>query len=385
MMDTLLPHPSLPFTLAMFAVVIGVLVFIHEFGHYAVGRLCGVKADVFSIGFGRELFGWNDRRGTRWKLSLLPLGGYVKFAGDMNAASQPSPETTAVLARATPAERAAMFQFKPLWQRAAIIAAGPLTNFLFAIVVFALFFAVYGYSITPAVVDRVVAGSPAAIAGLQRGDRIVELDGQNVGRFEDVIRIVSTNIGTPIDTRIERRGQQLDLRVSPKLVFETDRFGNHYTRGQLGVASGGRVLVPCSPIAAVGNAVREVWLLTGTMIDGIEQVVTGRRPVSEMGGPVSIAKFAGQQAALGWVSLIQFMALISINIGLVNLLPVPVLDGGHLFLYAIEAVARKPLAPKIQEWAFASGFTALLSLMLFLTWNDLVSAGVWKQLTGLFG
>ncbi len=384
-MPTALPHPGLPFTLAMFAVVIGVLVFIHEFGHYIVGRMFGVKADVFSIGFGRELFGWNDRRGTRWKLSLLPLGGYVKFAGDMNAASQPSPEAAAALARATPTERAAMFQFKPVWQRALIIVAGPLTNLLFAVVVFALFFAVYGYSFTPAVVDHVIAGSPAAAAGLQRGDRFVQVDGRPVSRFEDVMRIVTTNTGTPINAQIDRRGQQLELHLLPKLISETDRFGNRYTRGQLGVASAGRALVPCAPLAAVGNAVREVWLLTGTMVDGVEQVITGRRSVSEMGGPVSIAKFAGQQATLGWVSLVEFMALISINIGLVNLLPVPVLDGGHLFLYAIEAAARRPLAPKLQEWAFASGFTALVSLMLFLTWNDLASAGVWKQLTGLFG
>ncbi len=385
MMLPALPHPSLPYTLAMFAVVIGVLVFVHEFGHYAIGRVFGVKADVFSIGFGRELFGWNDRRGTRWKLSLLPLGGYVKFAGDMNAASQPSPEAAAALAAATPAERAAMFQFKPVWQRALIIVAGPLTNFLFAIIVFTLFFAIYGYSFTPAVVDHVLPGSPAATAGLQPGDRIVELDGHHIGRFEDVMRIVTTNTGTPIDTRVERHGQQLDLHVLPKLISEADRFGNHYTRGQLGVASTGRALAPCPPVDAAGYAVREVWLLTGTMIDGIGQVISGRRPVSEMGGPVSIAKFAGQQATLGWVSLIEFMALISINIGMVNLLPVPVLDGGHLFLYAIEAAARRPLAPKLQEWAFASGFTALVSLMLFLTWNDLASAGVWKQLSGLFG
>ena len=384
-MEPLLPHPSLLFTLAMFAVVIGVLVFIHEFGHYAVGRLFGVKAETFSIGFGREVFGWNDRRGTRWKISALPLGGYVKFAGDMNTASQPSPEAAAELANATPAEKAAMFQFKPLWQRALIIAAGPLTNFLFAVAVFALFFATYGYSFTPAVVDHVAAGSPAAAVGLRPGDRFIELDGQAVGRFEDVMRIVTTNTGTPIEALIERGGKRLGVHVVPKLIAETDRFGNHYTRGQLGVASGGRVLVPRSPLAATGEAIREVWLLTGTMVDGIEQVVTGRRPVSEMGGPISIAKFSGQQAALGWTNLVQFMALISINIGLVNLLPVPVLDGGHLFLYAVEAAARRPLAPKLQELAFASGFTALMSLMLFLTWNDLASLGVWKQLTGLFG
>ena len=381
MIATALPQPNLLFTIGTFALVIGVLVFIHEFGHYIAGQVFGVKADAFSIGFGREIAGWTDRRGTRWKIGMLPLGGYVKFAGDLNAASQSAPQDDLLPA----AERAVMFQFKPMWQRALIIAAGPATNFLFAVVVFAGFFMTYGQSFTPPVVDRVVAGSPAARAGLVPGDRIVTLDGQSVQRFEDVIRIITINAGTPVAAIVERAGTTRRLSITPSLIPEVDRFGNRYTRGLLGVASRGNVVERRSPPAAVYFAVREVWLLTGSIVDGLKQVITGRRSVSELGGPIAIAKFSGQQATLGLPNLIQFMALISINLGFINLLPVPVLDGGHLFLYAVEAVRRRPLAPKVQEWAFASGFAALMSLMLFLTWNDLSSVGVWRHLAGLFG
>ncbi len=378
-METM-PQPSLLLTLATFAVVIGVLVFIHEFGHYFAGRIFGVKADAFSIGFGREIAGWTDRRGTRWKVGMLPLGGYVKFAGDMNAASE-----AADVSDATPAERAVMFQSKPLWQRAIIILAGPLTNFAFAIAVFAAFFTIYGHAFTPARVSKVAAGSPAERAGFVAGDRIVALDNTPVERFEDVIRVVSMNTGAPIDAEVERGGTRLHLTVHPKMVDEVDRFGNHYTQGQLGIGSGGRIVVRRGPVEALGYAVKEVWLLTGTMADGIVDVVTGRRAVSELGGPIKIAQISGQQAVLGLPNLVQFMALISINLGFINLLPVPMLDGGHLFLYAVEAVRRRPLAPKVQEFAFMSGFAALLSLMVFLTWNDLAAVGVWQHLSRLFG
>jgi regulator of sigma E protease len=375
-----LPQPTLALTVATFAVVIGVLVFIHEFGHYLAGRIFGVKADAFSIGFGREIAGWTDRRGTRWKVGILPLGGYVKFAGDMNAASE-----AADVSEATPAERAVMFQSKPLWQRTIIILAGPLTNFIFAIAVFAAFFMIYGHAFTPAVVATVVADSPAAHAGFVIGDRIVALDGVPVERFEDVIRVVTMNTGAAIDAEVNRRGQKLRLTVQPRMVDEVDRFGNRYKQGRLGIGSGGRIVVRRAPVAAVGYAVKEVWLLTGTMADGIVEVVSGRRPVSELGGPIKIAQISGQQAVLGLPNVVQFMALISINLGFINLLPVPMLDGGHLFLYAVEAVRRRPLAPKVQELAFMSGFAALLSLMVFLTWNDLAAVGVWQHLARLFG
>lgn len=380
-MEMGLAQPGIFFTLGMFAVVIGILVFIHEFGHYFAGRIFGVKADSFSIGFGREIFGWTDRQGTRWKLSALPLGGYVKFAGDMNAASQPSPE----MLEMSPEERERTFLAKPLWQRAIIVAAGPVTNFLFAILIFAAFFMAYGHAYTPAVVDQVLPESPAAEAGLRTGDKILELDGQSIDRFEDVIRVIAINPGHAIDAKVQRDGSVLSLRIRPAVVVEEDRFGNIYSRGQLGVTSGARVVEKRGPVDAVYYAAEETVLLTRTMFDTLVQVVTGRRSVKELGGPIKIAQFSGQQASMGLSNLIQFMALISINLGFINLLPVPMLDGGHLFLYAVEAVRRRPLNPKVQEWAFMSGFALLMTLMVFLTWNDLASFGVWKHLAGLLG
>ena len=374
-------QPGFLFTLAAFIVVIGLLVFIHEAGHYLMARVFGIKADTFSIGFGREIAGWTDKRGTRWKLSALPLGGYVKFAGDLNAASEPDPDA----AQMPPAEYAKTFQAKPMWQRALVILAGPLTNFLFAILVFAVFFMTYGHAFTPAIINGVQPGSPAAVAGLQSGDKILLLDGQDIERFEDVVRVVTINPGTPIDARISRDGVEKALTITPKVVAETDRFGNAYTRGMLGVTSAGRIVERRSPVAAVYFAVQETWLLTRTMADTLVQVVTGRRAVNELGGPLKIAQFTGQQATLGLPNLVQFMALISINLGFINLLPIPMLDGGHLFLYAVEAIRRRPLEAKVQEWAFMSGFAALLTLMLFLTWNDLASVGVWKHLSALLG
>ncbi len=374
-------QPGFLFTLAAFIVVIGVLVFIHEAGHYLMARVFGIKADTFSIGFGREIAVWTDKRGTRWKVGALPLGGYVKFAGDLNAASEPDPDAVQMPA----AEYAKTFQAKPMWQRALVILAGPLTNFLFAILVFAVFFMTYGHAFTPAIINGVQPGSPAAVAGLQSGDKIVALDGQDIERFEDVVRVVTINPGTPIDARISRDGVEKAVTITPRVVAETDRFGNAYTRGMLGVTSAGRIVERRSPVAAVYFAVQETWLLTRTMADTLVQVVTGRRAVNELGGPLKIAQFTGQQATLGLPNLVQFMALISINLGFINLLPIPMLDGGHLFLYAVEAIRRRPLEAKVQEWAFMSGFAALVTLMVFLTWNDLASVGVWKHLSALLG
>jgi len=380
-MDIALQQPGFLYTVAMFAVVIGVLVFIHELGHYLAARMFGVRAETFSIGFGRELVGWTDRRGTRWKLSALPLGGYVKFVGDMNATSQPSPE----IERMPAGERAGIFAFKPLWQKAIIVAAGPLINFAFAVGIFAAFFMLYGHAYTPPQVAQVVPGSPAAAAGLKPGDRFLSIDGEDVDRFEDVVRIVTLNPGHPVIAEIERGGAEMRLSITPATLNEVDRFGNRYTRGQLGVASGGRVIAERGPLEAVWYAVDETIMMTRTMADTMVQVVTGRRSVEELGGPLKIAQFSGQQASMGLPNFIQFMALISINLGFINLLPVPMLDGGHLFLYAVEGLRRRPLSPKIQEWAFMSGFAALISLMLFLTWNDLASFGVWEHLAGLLG
>lgn len=380
-METL-ASPGLLFTLLVFAGVIGVLIAVHEFGHYATGRLFGMKVETFSIGFGPELVGWTDRHGTRWRLAAIPMGGYAKFAGDMNAASQPDAE---LLASTTAAERAELFHFRPLWQRALVVFAGPAINFLFAILIFAAFFMTYGHQTTPAVIGQLVPGTPAAEAGLRAGDRFVAIDGQRIGRFEDVVRIVTINPGTPMAVTVERAGRALELSVTPRTVLSRDRFGNEYRHGVLGVASGALVVEREGPLAALGSAVVETWDTCRMMWDTIGQVITGRRDVAELGGPVKIAQFSGQSAALGWPALINFVALISINLGFINLLPIPMLDGGHLFLYALEAARRRPLNQRVQEWAFLSGFALLMSLMVFLTWNDLRSVGLWDRLAGVMG
>ena len=367
-------------TLATFAVVIGVLVFVHEMGHFLVARLLGIKAEAFSIGFGREVAGWTDARGTRWRIGLLPLGGYVRFAGDADAASRP-----ADLPAASPEERAVMFQFRPLWQRALVIVSGPLTNFLFALVIFTGFFVIYGESVTPPVIARVVAGTPAARAGLFAGDRVLRLDGETVDTFEDLVTIVTGNSGRSLTVDVERGGAVRRIVVRPLLTDRVDEFGGHYRVAQLGVVAGRRAVEHRSLPAAMVSAAREVAALIGSIWSGLTQVVGGHRAASELGGPIKIAQISGQAAALGPTSLIQFIAFVSINLGFINLLPVPMLDGGHLFLYAVEAVRRRPLAPRVQEWAFMSGFAALMTLMIFLTWNDLGNVGAWQRLSGLFG
>ncbi|MFQ3595381.1 MAG: RIP metalloprotease RseP [Sphingomonadaceae bacterium] len=374
-------QPSLGFTVLAFIFVLGLLVFVHEFGHYGMARLFGIKVDTFSVGFGREVLGLTDRRGTRWKVGWIPLGGYAKFAGDMNAASQPDP----ALSSLPEAEKRQLFQFRPVWQRALVVAAGPGINFLFAILLFAGFFMTFGHQYTPPVAGRVVAESPAALAGIQAGDRFVAIDGRQLNRFEDMMRLVALRPGEPMRIELERNGARLLVTVIPQTVTEADRFGNRYTKGRLGVESGRPVVEKRAPVSALVWAVDETVQMTRMMAETLHQVITGRRTLDELGGPLKIAQFAGQSASLGAASLIAFIALISINLGFVNLLPIPALDGGHLMLYAVEAIRRRPLEPKLQEWAFVSGFVLLISLMLLLTMNDLASFGLWEGLKSWAG
>lgn len=374
--------PGLGWTVLSFLLVIGPLVFIHEMGHYLVGRWFGVKAEAFSIGFGREITGWTDKRGTRWKIGWLPLGGYVRFAGDMNAASEPSREWLEL----PPEERARTFQAKPVWQRFLIVLAGPAVNIIFALIVLTGFVMVYGEPRTPPLVASVQKGTAADQAGLRSGDRITAIDAAPVSHFEDISRLIILRANDKVRITYVRDGQAYTVETSPQQVEEKDQFGNKYSRGLLGVKPVARpVMEPVPLIRAVPTAARQIGYIVSGSVKGIGQIISGRRSVSELGGPIKIAKFSGEQASLGPIAFLWFLAVISINLGFINLLPIPLLDGGHLFFYMIEGVRRKPLKPEAQEWAFRTGLAVLLALMVFVTVNDLASFGLWSKLGGLIG
>jgi regulator of sigma E protease len=361
--------PGILMTLLAFVLVLGPLVFIHELGHYLVGRWFGVKAEVFSIGFGKELAGWTDKRGTRWKLSALPLGGYVQFAGDMNPASQPSPEWLSLPAE----ERNRTFQAKPLWQRSLIVLAGPVTNLLFAVLILAGFTLAYGKVVIPPVVGEVVAGSAAERAGIRVGDRIVSVRGKDMDSFVAVKLEVAQNPGEPLDVVVLREGRQVDLSAQASVKVESDRFGNTQKIGFLGIGPKSYEIVRVGPIDAVVDGIAQTRSIIGMMVNGIGQIIMGKREVKELGGPIKIAKYSGEQLVSGWQAFVGFVALISINLGFINLLPIPVLDGGHLAFYAAEAVRRKPVGQRGQEWAFRTGIAFVMALMLFVTINDVAS------------
>ncbi|HUG46529.1 MAG TPA: RIP metalloprotease RseP [Sphingomicrobium sp.] len=373
----MLDQPPVWLILLAFVCAIGPLVFFHEMGHYLVGRLFGVGAETFSIGFGREITGWTDRSGTRWKVGWLPLGGYVRFVGDESHAG----EAEGTSSEANPRS----FAGKPVWQRFLIVLAGPMANFLLAIIIFACFFAAWGVPRTPNNVMGVEPGSPAAAAGIQPGDRIVTVAGQRTPSFEDVQRTVSLRPGEEVTIRVERDGRTETLQTTLGVHVETDRFGQTYRIGRLGFYTTGRQLEKVSAAELVPEAARYTWVLTVTTMQGLWQIITGRRPVEELGGPLKIAQVAGQQASLGLFQFVQLLALISINLGFINLLPVPILDGGHLLFYTVEAIRRRPVSVQAQEWAFRGGLALLVALLLFTTLNDLGSFGLWDQLGRLIG
>jgi regulator of sigma E protease len=377
----LIQTPGFLLTVLAFIAVIGPLVFVHELGHYLVGRWCGVKAEAFSIGFGPEIAAWVDKRGTRWRLGALPLGGYVKFKGEMNAASQSDPRWLELPA----SERAESFPAKPLWQRAAIVAAGPMVNFLFAALLLGGLAYWQGNPESPPVVGAVAGGSAAQAAGLKPGDRIVSIMGRQVDSFSDISAIVMLRPNELLSYRIDRKGREIALDIAAGTRIEKDRFGNIYRIGQLGVQSAPIVFRPVKIWEAPGIGVRRGVQIFKSTIDGLGQIITGRRSVKEMGGPLKIAEISGQAVSLGFVSFLFFMAAISINLGFINLLPIPMLDGGHLLFYAIEGIQRRPVSPNAQEWAYRSGLALLLTLMVMVTFNDLSSFGVWKSLSGLIG
>lgn len=356
-------------TIVPFLIVLTVLVFVHEMGHYLLARKNGVRVEVFSIGFGPEIFGWTDRVNTRWKFSLIPLGGYVKMFGDADAASRPSGEPM------TEEERAVAFQSKRLGQRAWIVAGGPLANFILAIVIFAGLFMFVGQPFTPATVGEVLPESAAEEAGFQAGDRIVRVDGSDVERFEELQTIVQLSAGKPLEIDVLRDGAEVALTATPRPATQ-ESFGSEQQVWRLGISRSGAEYKRHDPLTAVWRATVETVSVTGNTLKAVGQMITGDRSSKELGGPLRIAQMSGQVAEFGILSLLTLVAILSVNLGLINLFPIPMLDGGHLFFYAIEALRGRPLGERAQEYGFRIGLALVLSLMVFATWNDLDHFGL---------
>ncbi len=363
----MLESPSLLLTLFAFLLMIGPLIVIHELGHYWAGRLCGVRALTFSVGFGKELWHRIDKRGTRWRIAAFPLGGYVQFAGDADASSRPDP----ALEGASPDALKGTLPGAKLSHKMFISFAGPLANLVTAVVIFAGFAAVYGTLYAPPVVGRFADNSAAQAAGVQLGDRIIAIDGAKVSDFADIAPRVALYPGQTLNVQIERAGRNFELPVTIKLVTEQDRFGNSYQRGLMGIGGTDPEVRQLNPLAAVGFGVEETWKQIRTTAIALKQMVVGERSVTDLSGLPRTAKVSGEMMALGWFAFIQFIAFVSINLAFINLLPIPTLDGGHLAIYAAEAVRRKPLDIRSQEWAFRIGMGFVLALAVFVTLNDL--------------
>ena len=358
-----------------FLAVLTVIVFVHEMGHYLVARWNGVAIQAFSIGFGRELIGWNDKHGTRWKISAIPLGGYVRFVGDMNAASVPDPDAVANI---DPALAPHLFANKNVWQRISIVAAGPLANVLLTFLILYALLLGYGRYTIPPVVGEVLVGSVAEAAGVQAGDIVVSVDGYVVRGFEDFQRMVATSPARPVTVEIERGSELQTLVMVPDVAEVEDRFGNMQKIGRIGVsrdvADTDVTLYRPGPVEAIGMTVDEIRFIVQRTGAFLGDFFVGRGDVEQLGGPVKVAKVSGEVATLGIVALINLTALLSLNIGIFNLLPVPMLDGGHLLYYLVEAVRGRPLSMKVQEIGFRFGFALVLALMVFTLFNDTIFA-----------
>ncbi|WNJ93298.1 RIP metalloprotease RseP [Bosea sp. 685] len=356
-----------------FLFVLAIVVFIHELGHFLVGRWCGVDVKVFSIGFGREIYGFNDKHGTRWRIALIPLGGYVKFSGDADASSAPD---NAEVAQMTPQERARSFPAQSIGERAAIVAAGPIANFLLAIFIFAATVFLFGKQVLIPRVDQVVAGGAAERAGLQAGDLVVAIDGQPIGSFSDMQRVISARPNEVVSVTIERAGATLTIPVTPALTETKSPLGKQRL-GFIGVQASSKAedwkVQQFGPLEALRNGVSETWFVVKQTYDYIGKLVSGRESTDQLSGPIRIAQVSGLVASNGgFLALINLAAILSVSIGLMNLLPVPILDGGHLMFYAIETLRGRPLSERAQEIGFRVGACLVLMLMLFVTWNDIL-------------
>ncbi len=365
---------ALPFLniVVSFLIILTLVVFVHEMGHYLVARWCGVRVEVFSIGFGRELFGWDGRGGTRWKFSVVPLGGYVKMFGDRNVASMPDGKAIELTAE----EKRVAFPHKRLGRRAAIVAAGPIANFVFGILVYAGLFMTIGQPATAPVIGEVEPDSAAAAAGIEPGDRVLSANGYTISRFEEIRQVVSVGLGEPLSLVVLRDGVEIALEARPRIVEQEDILGNTNKIGLLGVRSIGLEYVRRDPAGAVWYGAGTAWNQVYLTFKTIGQMIVGTRTTKDISGPLGIARLSGEMAQLGIIAMIHWAAFLSIQLGLINLFPIPLLDGGHLLFYAAEAVRGRPLGERVQEYGFRIGLALVLVLFMFATWNDLVQLQV---------
>jgi regulator of sigma E protease len=356
-----------------FLFVLTIVVFFHELGHFLMARLCGIKVLVFSIGFGPEIAGFNDRYGTRWKISAVPLGGYVKFFGDDNAASVPD---QAAAASMSDADRKDSFMFQPVRSRAAVVAAGPVANFVLAIAIFAIIFMTVGKQTTSARVDTVQPASAAEAAGFKPGDLVTAINGEKIDSFSDMQRIVSISAGETLSIDVDRGGAPINLKATPQLKELKDNFGNVHRLGVLGISrsmSPGDIKTEkAGPLRAIVMGAQETWFVVDRTLAYIGGVFVGREAADQLGGPIRIAQVSGQVATAGFTALIHLTAVLSVSIGLLNLFPIPLLDGGHLLFYAIETIRGRPLSERAQEVGFRIGLAVVVMLMIFATFNDIL-------------
>ena len=368
---TNLLYYTLPFIL-----VLTIVVFIHEFGHFWVARRVGVKVEIFSIGFGKELFGFNDKHGTRWKFCAIPLGGYVKMFGDKSAASNSNEE---LIKQLSEEEKKIAFPCKSLLSKSAIVVAGPLANYLLAIIIFTGFFIVYGVPNASAKITKILPGSAASIAGIEPGDEIIDINGAEINNFNDIKNIMSINVGEKINISFKKNDKIIAKEITPQEFKIKDILGNEAKTYRLGIIAENIILEKKSLFPAIKSAVKECYDLSLMSLKAIGQIITGQRSSKELGGPIKIAQYSAKSAESGIQSLLWFIALLSVNLGLMNLLPIPALDGGHLLVYLTEAVLGKKIAAKVQNFGFQIGVIILIMLTIFVTFNDISSLNIFKD------
>ena len=351
-----------------FVAIISVIVFIHEFGHFILARWCGVKIEEFAIGFGKKIFGFRDKKGTEWKFCILPFGGYVKMYGDKNGASIPDIE---LIKKMSAHERKISFLGKNVYQRIAIVGAGPVANFILAIFIFTGLFKINGIAQIEPVVSEIVENSASFEAGIKKGDRILKIDNVEIEDFQKMRNLVVTGLEKDLNFKIQRNGEELNIIISPKIISQKDMFGDEIKIRSIGLIAENVIKKELSLIESFAEANKETFDISKSILKTLGQLITGQRSVKELGGPVKIAKYSGKTVEQGLVVVAWFMAMISINLGVMNLLPIPVLDGGHLFYYFFEAIKGKPLSQKVQTYGYNFGLALVLSLMVFTTLNDI--------------